>query len=271
MHDSIIAFIRSENFRNRFQARYDYQDGRCHTDFATLGVGEAGPRILQLRSNRACHADVSGDLRMAGLTERTYVWTRHQDPNPGPLTPGATRYLDWLLNRSPWAGFFVLKDAEEALNTGTLIYSEDKSANFLLQALQFARFLNTEQYNIMGRTITRYLADPEFRDLDPAALTMFVDNLGISDLWNDRSEGVHVTRNVSWTRLSRRTNSGSLALAHLPWRALSGPGYPSPEALRARVPDQAQNSFRNRGDWRGGSATFASQLGVLSALRHRTA
>jgi len=73
-----------------------------------------------------------------------YVLSAVMSLNKGVSKKRALTYIDWLINRSPWAEVFVDKNAESVMELGYLVDAKHPS-NFITSAMIASRFI-TEAY-----------------------------------------------------------------------------------------------------------------------------
>lgn len=115
---------------------------RCKTDCATIAV--VGTKNIHHVSNTACHAGLNDrEYGMPDNGDRIAVIHSIQHCCTKPLLhEEKLKFLDWLLNRSPYCSVFVSKSAKSALKREVIICDADTPANLMAGGMVAARTLS---------------------------------------------------------------------------------------------------------------------------------
>jgi hypothetical protein len=131
-----------EDVRKKFVA-----DGEDHLDknayLALMLEGKDGELVYKILGNGPCH----GSLQIYNLANKVtlpikYILSAIQTHNY--KDEYVLPYIDWLLNRSPWADVFVDKDVKSVYKYGWLI-GTDQPSNLVASACIATRYF-TETY-----------------------------------------------------------------------------------------------------------------------------
>lgn len=103
------------------------------------GVVNSVGKVIESQ-NHACHAAMSGFKNVTAVWSRmphggdqeNHAWRKAKSD---PVKEITIRYLDWLLNSSPWAGVADNTDPEWAYEKGFVITRVDLPANYLVNFL----------------------------------------------------------------------------------------------------------------------------------------
>lgn len=86
---------------------------------------------IYVDSGSVCHSFLHG--KKAKVLVNSLQTGEHYGENPGRILPKETElwFVDYILNRSPYAKTFITKDAEEALEEGITVSSGDHPGNLV--------------------------------------------------------------------------------------------------------------------------------------------
>lgn len=119
---------------------------------ATAAINIIFPDSTHISPNQACHAGLDNEYNGNKRKGSIAVVSALMKPAKEMLDEEEAYYfLDWLLNRSPYASTFITKSAEEALYTKTTISSSFHPSNLMAAGMVASRRL--WEYPIVARVM----------------------------------------------------------------------------------------------------------------------